>query len=97
LDSKGIDVVLGIGLVKQAQYTHRMCQGVCQADYTGWEGIEYIAEPIVTAKGAVNRVKLNKFDASQGPEVPVVNEFFDVLPEELSVMPPDRDIKSVIE
>jgi hypothetical protein len=36
-------------------------------------------------------------DASQGPEVPVVNEFSDVLPEELSVMPPDHDIEFVIE
>jgi hypothetical protein len=29
--------------------------------------------------------------------VPVVNEFSDVFFKELSVMPPDRDIKSVIE
>jgi hypothetical protein len=42
-------------------------------------------------------VKLNPLDASQGPEVPVVKEFSDVFPEELSVMPPDRDIEFVIE
>jgi hypothetical protein len=59
--------------------------------------LEYITEPIVTTKGATNRVKLNQLDASQGPEVLVVNEFFDVLPKELSVMPPDRDIEFVIE
>jgi hypothetical protein len=29
--------------------------------------------------------------------VPVVNEFSNVLPEELSVMPPDCDIESIIE
>jgi hypothetical protein len=29
--------------------------------------------------------------------VPVVNEFFDVFLEEFSVVPPDRDIKFVIE
>jgi hypothetical protein len=43
-------------------------------------------------KGAANRVELN-----QRPEVPMFNEFFDVLLEELSVMPPDQDIKSMIE
>jgi hypothetical protein len=36
-------------------------------------------------------------NANQGPEVLVVNEFSDVLPEELSVVPPDRDIEYVIE
>jgi hypothetical protein len=35
--------------------------------------------------------------ASQGPEVPMVNEFPDVFPEELLGMPPNRDIKFVIE
>jgi hypothetical protein len=44
--------------------------------------MEFIAEPIVTAKGVVNRVKVNQMDAIQGSEVPVVNEFPDVFPEE---------------
>jgi hypothetical protein len=40
---------------------------------------------------------VNQLDASQGSEVPVVDEFPDVLPEELPGMPPDRDIEFVIE
>jgi hypothetical protein len=44
--------------------------------------MEFIAEPIVTTKGVVNRVKVNQMDAIQGSEVPVVNEFPDVFPEE---------------
>jgi hypothetical protein len=68
-----------------------------KADYIRWEGIEYIAEIVVTTKGATNRVKLNQLDASYGPEVLVVNEFSDVFPEELLGMPPDRDIEFVIE
>jgi hypothetical protein len=36
-------------------------------------------------------------DASQGPMVPVVNEFPDVFPEELPGMPPDRDIEFMID
>jgi hypothetical protein len=59
--------------------------------------MEYVIEPIVTAKGDANRVKLNQLDASQEPVVPVVNEFPDVFPEELPGMPPDRDIEFVID
>jgi hypothetical protein len=40
---------------------------------------------------------VNQLDASQEPEVPVVNEFPDVFPEELPGMPPDWDIEFVIE
>jgi hypothetical protein len=42
-------------------------------------------------------VGLNQLDASQRPKVPTFNEFFNVLPKELLVMPPDQDIESVIE
>jgi hypothetical protein len=37
--------------------------------------LEFIAEPVVTAKGIANHAKLNQLDASQGSEVPVINEF----------------------
>jgi hypothetical protein len=59
--------------------------------------LEYIIEPVVTAKGAANRVKLNQLDASWGPEVPVINEFSDAFFEKLSVMPPDCEMEFVIE
>jgi hypothetical protein len=59
--------------------------------------MEFIAEPVVTAKGVANRAKVNQLDASQGFEVPVVNEIPDVFPEELPGMPLDRDIEFVIE
>jgi hypothetical protein len=42
-------------------------------------------------------VKLNQLDISQGPMVPMDKEFPDVFPEELPSMPPDRDIKFVID
>jgi hypothetical protein len=59
--------------------------------------IEFVAEPVVTAKGVANHVNVNHLDASQGSEVPVVNDFPDVFPEELPGVPPDQDIKFVIE
>jgi hypothetical protein len=37
--------------------------------------MEFVTEPVVTAKGVANRVKVNQLDASQGSEVLVVNEF----------------------
>jgi hypothetical protein len=42
-------------------------------------------------------MKLNQHDTSQGPEVPMVNKFSDVIFEELTVVPPDRDIEFMIE
>jgi hypothetical protein len=59
--------------------------------------LEYDIEHVVTAKGAASSVNLNQLDDNLVPEVPAFNEFFDVLPEELSGMPPGRDIKFVIE
>jgi hypothetical protein len=51
--------------------------------------LEFVAEPVVTAKGDANRAKVNQLDASKGFEVPVVNEFPDVFSEEMPGMPPD--------
>jgi hypothetical protein len=59
--------------------------------------IEFVAESVVTTKGATNHAKVNQLDASQGSEMPVVNEFPDVFPKELPGMPPNRDIEFVIE
>jgi hypothetical protein len=51
--------------------------------------LEFVAEPVVTAKGVANRVKVNQLDASHGSEVLVVNEFPDIFLKELPGMPPD--------
>jgi hypothetical protein len=59
--------------------------------------MEFIAEPMVTAKGVANCAKVNQLDVNQGSEVPVLNEFPDVFPDELPGMPPDWDIEFVIE
>jgi hypothetical protein len=63
----------------------------------GGKEMEFIVEPVVTAKGVANHVKVNQLDASQGSKMPMVNEFPNVFPEDLPGMPPDRDIKFVIE
>jgi hypothetical protein len=86
LESKGIDVTLEIGLVKQAQGTHRSAEESIKLTTSYRNELEYIAEPVVTAERATNQVKLNQLDVSQGLKVPVVNKFSDVFFEELSVM-----------
>jgi hypothetical protein len=58
---------------------------------------EFLTELIVTAKGVANHAKVNQIEAIQGSEVPVVNEFPDVFPEELPGMPPNRYIEFIIE
>jgi hypothetical protein len=97
LESKGIDIILGMDwLVKHKVLIDCTKKSVKLTTLDGKE-LEFIAEPVVTAMGVANRAKVNQLDASQGSEVPVVNEFPDVLPEELPGMSPDRDIKFVIE
>jgi hypothetical protein len=59
--------------------------------------LEYVTEPVVTAKGIANCAKINQLGASQGSEVPIINEFPNVFPEELPGMSPDQDIEFVIE
>jgi hypothetical protein len=49
----------------------------------------YITEPVVTAEGATNHMKLNQLDDSRGPMMRVVKEFSDVFFGGLPVVPPD--------
>jgi hypothetical protein len=97
LESKGIDVILRMNwLSKYRELIDCAKKSVKMTTLEGKE-MEFIAEPVVIAKGVANRAKVNQLDASQGLEVPVVNEFPDVFPKELLGMPPDRDIEFVIE
>jgi hypothetical protein len=97
LELKSIDVILGMDWLSK----HKVLMNCAKkyAKLTTLEGkeMEFITKPVVIAKVVANRAKVNQLDASQVSEVPVVNEFPDVFPEELPGMPPDRDIKFVIE
>jgi hypothetical protein len=97
LESKGIDVILGMDWL--SNHTVLIDYAKRSVKLTTPEGkeMEFVAEPVVTTKGVANRAKVNQLDATQGSKVPVVNMFPDVFPEELPGMPPDRDIKFVIE
>jgi hypothetical protein len=93
LGSKGIDVILSMDwLCKHMVLIDCTKKSVKLTTPDGKE-LEYVTEPVVTAKGIGNRAKITQLDASQGSEVPVVNEFPDVFHEELLGMPPDQDIE----
>jgi hypothetical protein len=97
LESKGIDVILWMDWLSKYKVLINCAKKSVKLTTLEGKEMEFVAEPVVTTKGVANRAKVNQLDASQGSEVPVVNKFLDVFPEELPGMPPDQDIKFVIE
>jgi hypothetical protein len=97
LESNGIDIILGMDWLGKHKVLIDCAKKSVKLTTPDGKELEFIADPVVTAKGITNHAKLNQLNASQGSEVPVVNEFPDVFPEELPGMPPDRDIEFVIE
>jgi hypothetical protein len=97
LESKGIDFILGMDWLSKYKVPINCAKKSVKLTTPEGKELEFIVEPVVTTKGVANHAKVNQLDASQGSEVPVVNEFPDVFPEELPGMPPDRDIEFVIE
>jgi hypothetical protein len=70
LESKGIDVIFGIDWLRKHKVLIDYAKKSVMPTTSNGKELEYIAEPVVTAKGVANRVKLNQLDASQGPNVP---------------------------
>jgi hypothetical protein len=97
LESKGIDVILGMDQLSKHNVLIDCAQKSVKLTTSDGKELEFIAEQVVTAKGVANHAKVNQLDASEGPKVPMVSEFPDVFPEELPGMPPNRDIEFVIE
>jgi hypothetical protein len=97
LESKGIDIILGMDWLSKHKVLINCTKKSVKLTTPDEKELEFVEEPVVTAKGVANHAKVNQMDASQGSEVPVVSEFSDVFPEELPGMPPDRDIEFVIE
>jgi hypothetical protein len=64
LESKGIDITIEIWLVKQAHGTHKSAMESIKLTTSNRNELEYIAKPIVIAKGPANHVKLSQLDVS---------------------------------
>jgi hypothetical protein len=90
--SKGIYIILEINWLSKHKALIDCARKSIKLTTPNGKEMEFVGEPVVTTKGVANCAKVNQLDASQGSEVPVVNEFPDVFPEELPGMPPDRDI-----
>jgi hypothetical protein len=88
LESKVIDVILGMDWLSKYKVLIDYAKKSVKLTTPERKEMEFVAEPVVTAKGVINRAKVNQLDASQGLEVPVVNEFPNVFPEELPGIPP---------
>jgi hypothetical protein len=97
LELNRIDVILGMDWLSKHKILIDYAKKSVKLTTPEGKEMEFVAEPVITTKGVANHAKVNQLDASQGSEVPVVNEFPDVFPEELPGMPPDRDIEFVIE
>jgi hypothetical protein len=97
LELKGIDVIFGMDWLRKYMVLISCAKKSIKLTTLDGKEMEFVVELVVTAKGVANRANVNQLDASQGSEVPVVNEFPDVFHEELPGMPPDRDIEFVIE
>jgi hypothetical protein len=92
LELKGIDVILLMDWLSKHKVLIDCAKKTVKLTTLEGKEIEFVTELMVTAKGVANHAKVNQLDASQGSEVPMVNEFPDVFPEELLGMSPDRDI-----
>jgi hypothetical protein len=97
LESKGIDVIFGMDWLSKHKVLIDCAKKSVKLTTPKGKEMEFVTELVVTTKGVANHAKVNQLDFSQGSEVPVVNEFPNVFPEELPDMPPDRDIEFVIE
>jgi hypothetical protein len=97
LESKGIDIILGMDWLGKHNVLIDCAKKSIKLTTLEGKELEFVAEPVVTAKRIANRANINQLDASQGSVVPMVNEFPNVFPKELPGMPPDRDIEFVIE
>jgi hypothetical protein len=97
LESKGIDIIHSMGWLSKHKAPINCAKKSVKLTILDGKEMEFVTEPVVTAKGVANRAKVNQLDASQVSEVPVVNEFPNVFPEDLPGIPPDRDIEFVIE
>ena len=97
MESKGIDVILGMDWLSKNKGIIDCAKKSIKLTPTKGKEIEYTAEALITPKGAVNKVILNKLDVESTDGIKVVEEFPDVFAEELPGMPPDRDIEFAID
>jgi hypothetical protein len=97
LDSKGIYVILGMDWQSKHKVLIDCAKKSVKLTTEDGKELVYEAEPLVTSKGATNRLKLNKLEVGQNQDVQIVDQYPDVFLKELPSMPPDHNIEFVNE
>jgi hypothetical protein len=97
LESRGIDVILGLDWLSKHKGMINCAKKAVRLTTSSGKGVKYVVENLVTDKAASNKIVLNHLDATSILVIRIVSEFLDVFSEELSGMPPDREIEFVIE
>jgi hypothetical protein len=97
LESKGIDVILGMDWLSKHNGLLDCAKKAVRLTPSSGKELEYVAENLIMDKAASNRMVLNQLDVASTMDIRTVSEFSDVFPKELPGMPPDRKIEFVIE
>jgi hypothetical protein len=92
LDSKGIDVILGMGWLTACDAVIQCAKRSVLLTSPAGERFEFAADPTQSTTSAVN-----KLDGTALEDIRVVCDYPDVFPEELPGMPAGRDVEFVID
>ena len=75
MESKGIDVILGMDWLSKCKALIDCFMKSIKLTTLDGKELEFVTEPVVTAKGIANHAKVNQLDASQGSKVPMAMSF----------------------
>jgi hypothetical protein len=92
LDSKGIDMILGMDWLSKYNGVIQCARKAVKLTKKDKTSVEFVA----LVQSSPNS-KLNQTKAIALEDMRVVQDYPDIFPEELSGMPPDRDIEFLIE
>jgi hypothetical protein len=92
LDSKGIDIILGMNWLRKYDRVILCAKRAIRLTKEDGTIVEFRAAIPAEQVSLLNKVQGNSLD-----EIGIVREYPDVFPEELPGMPPDRDIEFMIE
>jgi hypothetical protein len=97
LESKGIDVILGMDWLSKHNGLIDCAKKAVRLTPSSGKELEYVTENLVMDKAASNRMVLNQLDVASTMDIRTISEFPDVFLEELPGMPPDHEIEFIIE